>query len=150
MRMRWSCLTALVMFLLSCNAAFAAQSQASSPDSSSKISSVPASVPTNVADDEAFAGYQRVMTGITPPQAKHSPNPKYPELPPDAETKGVVVMLVGVNAQGRVEPVHVLRSTGPAFQKAAVDTVKKWKFRPAKKDGQPVPVQITVEMNFQR
>ncbi len=59
-------------------------------------------------------------------------------------------MLVGVNAQGRVEPVHVLRSTGPAFQKAAVDTVKKWKFRPATKDGQPVPVQITVEMNFQR
>jgi outer membrane biosynthesis protein TonB len=31
-----------------------------------------------------------------------------------------------------------------------VDTVKKWKFKPAEKNGQPVPVQVTVEMKFQR
>jgi len=28
--------------------------------------------------------------------------------------------------------------------------VKKWKFKPAEKNGQPVPVQVTVEMKFQR
>lgn len=48
----------------------------------------------DVPDDEAFAGYQRVTTGITPPKATHSPDPEYPEIPPDADPRGIVVMLV--------------------------------------------------------
>ncbi len=59
-------------------------------------------------------------------------------------------MLVGVNAKGRVEAVRVLRSDEQAFEQAAVKTVKKWKFKPAEKNGSPVPVQVTVEMTFYR
>jgi TonB family protein len=44
----------------------------------------------------------------------------------------------------------VLRSDEAAFEKTAVETVKKWKFKPAQKDGHPVPVQVTVEMKFER
>jgi protein TonB len=47
-----------------------------------------------------------------------------------------------------VEAVRVLRSDERAFEPSAVETVKKWKFRPAEKNGQPVPVQVTVEMKF--
>ncbi len=57
-------------------------------------------------------------------------------------------MLIGVDAHGRVGPVHVLRSSAPAFEKSAVGTVRTWRFKPAKKDGSAVPVQITVEMSF--
>jgi len=57
---------------------------------------------------------------------------------------------VGINNKGRVELVHVLRSSNDAFQNSAVSTVKTWKFSPAKKDGKPVPVQVTVEMRFQK
>lgn len=59
-------------------------------------------------------------------------------------------MLVGVNAKGQVAAVRVLRSDEKAFEQSAVDTVKKWKFKPAEKNGHPVPVQVTVEMKFQR
>jgi TonB family protein len=59
-------------------------------------------------------------------------------------------MLVGVNAKGRVEAVRVLRSDEHAFETSAVNTVKKWKFRPAEKNGQAVPVQVTVEMKFEK
>jgi protein TonB len=59
-------------------------------------------------------------------------------------------MLVGVNAKGHVAAVRVLRSDEQAFEQTAVATVKKWKFKPAQKDGHPVAVQITVEMKFQR
>jgi len=59
-------------------------------------------------------------------------------------------MLIGVNARGKVEPVRVLRSTNAAFEKSAVTTVKTWKFKPAKKDGQPIPAQLTVEMKFEK
>ena len=79
-----------------------------------------------------------------------APDPKFPDLPADAEPHGTVVMLVGVSAKGKVEAVRVLRSDEQAFEKSATETVKTWKFRAAEKDGKPVPVQVTVEMKFQR
>jgi len=102
------------------------------------------------ADDPAFAGFQPVTKGIKPPKATSTPDPKYPDLPQDAEPKGTVVLLIGVNAKGHVGAVRVLRSDEAAFEQTAVETVKKWKFKPAEKDGHPVAVQVTVEMKFQR
>ena len=114
---------------------------------SSTISTTTAST---AADEQAFAGYEHVTKGIKPPKATHAPDPDYPKIPPDAEPRGVVVMLIGINTKGHVELVHVLRASNEAFQDSAVSTVKTWKFSPAKKDGKPVPVQITVEMHFQK
>ncbi|MGA2370541.1 MAG: energy transducer TonB [Candidatus Korobacteraceae bacterium] len=102
------------------------------------------------ADDPAFASFQPVTKGIKPPKATSAPDPKFPDLPADAEPRGTVVMLIGVNTKGHVEAVRVLRSDEQAFETTAVATMKKWKFKPAQKDGRPVPVQITVEMKFQR
>jgi TonB family protein len=114
---------------------------------SSKMSTT---TPTSVVDDEAFAAYQRVTKDMKPPKATKSPDPDYPQIPADAEPRGVVVMLVGINAKGRVELVHVLRASNDAFQQSAESTVKTWRFTPAKKGGKAVPVQVTVEMRFQR
>jgi TonB family protein len=120
---------------------------AQSGDSSSKIST---SSPTAIPDDEAFSDYLRVTKDIKAPKATKSPDPLYPKIPADAEPRGVVVMLIGINTKGHVELVHVLRASNAAFEDSAVSTVKTWKFSPAKKDGKPVPVQITVEMHFQK
>jgi TonB family protein len=106
--------------------------------------------PASSADDEAFTAYQRVGKGISPPVATHAPDPPYPDLPADTEPRGLVVMLIGVDAHGHVGPVRVMRSSAPAFENSAVETVKKWKFKPAKEDGKAVPVQITVEMKFSK
>jgi len=123
-----------------------AQSGSPPSDSSSTISTSPA----NPADDPAFAAFPPVTKDVKPPKAVSAPDPKFPDLPVDAEQRGTVVMLIGVSTKGRVEAVHVLRSDQPAFEKSAVETVKKWKFRPAQRNGHPVPVQVTVEMKFQR
>jgi TonB family protein len=119
---------------------------AQSGDSSTISTSVNPSVP----DEEAFAAYQHVTKDMKPPKATHSPDPEYPKLPADADTRGVVVMLIGINAKGHIELVHVLRASNEAFEDSAVNTVKTWKFSPAKKAGRPVPVQITVEMHFRK
>ncbi len=123
-----------------------AQTASSPTESSSTVSSSPPDLP----DDQAFAQYQRVTKGIKPPKAISAPDPKFPDLPDGAEQRGMVVMLIGVSPKGRVEVVRVVRSDEEAFDKAAITTVKKWKFKPAEKDGHPVPVQITVEMKFQK
>jgi TonB family protein len=123
-----------------------AQTGNARPESSSTLSTSPA----DFSDDQTFSQYQRGTKGMKPPKATHAPDPKFPDLPADAEPHGTVVMLVGVSAKGRVEAVRVLRSDEHAFETSAVNTVKKWKFRPAEKNGQAVPVQVTVEMKFEK
>jgi TonB family protein len=123
-----------------------AQTGNSRPESSSTLSTSPA----DFSEDQTFAQFQRVTKGMKPPKATRAPDPKFPDLPPDAEQRGTVVMLVGVNAKGRVAAVRVLRSDEHVFETSAVNTVRKWKFRPAEKDGQAVPVQVTVEMKFEK
>jgi TonB family protein len=105
---------------------------------------------TAPADDPDFAAFQPVTKAIKPPKAISTPDPKYPDLPQDADPRGTVVLLIGVNTKGHVGPVRVLRSDESIFEKTAVETVKKWKFKPAQKERRPVPVQITVEMKFER
>ena len=144
--MRIPLLMALALSLLSSLAPSWAQTSNSLSESSSIISTSPA----DFSDDRIFSRFERVTTGMKPPKATHAPDPKFPDLPADAERHGTVVMLVGVNGKGRVEVVRVLRSDERAFEKTAVETVKKWKFKPAEKNGSPVPVQVTVEMKFQR
>src|SRR5271165_2647198 len=145
--MRILTLVALAILTLAIASQTTAQSGNTPTDSSSTIST---STPVNTTDDEAFASYQRVTSGMKPPKATRAPDPAFPDLPADAEPRGLVVMLVGINAKGHVERVHVMRSSNDAFQNSAVSTVKTWKFSPAKKDGKPVPVQVTVEMKFQK
>jgi TonB family protein len=123
-----------------------AQSQTANPSNDSSavvVSGTP-------ADDPVFAAFLPVTKGIKPPKAVSAPDPKYPDIPADAEPLGTVVMLIGITAKGHVEPVRVVHSDETAFEKTAVETVKKWKFKPAEKNGRPVPVQVTVEMKFQR
>ncbi len=123
-----------------------AQASSARPESSSTVSTSSA----DFSGDQTFSQFQRVTKGMKPPKAIHALDPAFPDLPPDAEQRGTVVMLVGINAKGRVEAVRVLRSDEHAFETSAVNTVKKWKFRPAEKDGHTVPVQVTVEMKFEK
>jgi protein TonB len=134
----------LAIGLLTLAAGMWGQSGSPSKDSAAMVA------PGIPADDPTFAAFQPVVKGIKPPKATSAPDPKYPDLPEGAEPQGTVVMLIGVTAKGHVDPVRVLYSDEPAFEKTAVDTVKKWRFRPAEEDGHPVPVQVTVEMKFQR
>lgn len=132
-------LIALAISLVFLSAAARAQSTAAQSGAS-----------TTISDDAAFAAFPPVTQGMKPPKATSAPDPKFPDLPADAEPRGTVVLLIGVSAKGHVEAVRVLRSDEAAFEKSAVMTVRKWRFKPAEKDGHPVPVQVTVEMKFQR
>ena len=139
-------LTLIALLTLAITTSPVAQSANTAGDSSKMSTSTPAAT----VDDESFNGYQRVTPDMKPPKATRSPDPDFPDIPSDAEPRGVVIMLIGINTKGRVELVHVLRAGNEAFQQSAVSTVKTWKFTPAKKDGKAVPVQVTVEMKFQK
>ena len=52
-----------------------------------------------------------------------------------------------IDAQGRVASVRVLRSIA-LLDQAAVDAVRQWRFTPALLNAEPVPVVMTVTVNF--
>jgi TonB family protein len=66
-----------------------------------------------------------------------------------AKYQGVVMISMIVDANGNPENPRVVRSLGMGLDEKALEAVRKYKFKPAMKDGKtPVPVMITVEVNF--
>jgi periplasmic protein TonB len=52
-----------------------------------------------------------------------------------------------VNTEGRIENLQVV-SGHPMLIDAAVDAVRKWKYRPAKLNGQLIPCPVNVQVRF--
>ena len=57
-------------------------------------------------------------------------------------------MSVTIDANGMPQNVRVARSFIPSLDVKAVEAINQYRFKPAMKDGKPVPVMITVEVNF--
>ncbi|HLM02142.1 MAG TPA: TonB family protein [Pyrinomonadaceae bacterium] len=74
-------------------------------------------------------------------------NPVYPPQAKTLRMTGVVKVEVTIDEQGQVAAVQ--NSTGPSLlQRAAADALRKWKFKPFTKDGQPVKANGFVNFNF--
>ena len=90
----------------------------------------------------------RVGPTIGAPKAIYTPDPNYPEAARIAGYQGTVVIWLIVDTDGTPKQIKVVRKLGMGLDEEAVAAVKKWRFKPATKDGQPVPVMINVEVNF--
>jgi protein TonB len=56
--------------------------------------------------------------------------------------------MVVVTREGRATDIRVRDGIGAGLDEVAVKAVRKWKFAPAIKDGKPVAVQVSVEVDF--
>lgn len=90
----------------------------------------------------------RVGPGITPPKAIHRVEPEYSEEARNARVQGTVVLQTVIDKAGRPTRITVLRPLGFGLDEKARAAVEKWRFEPATKDGKPVYVWVTVEVNF--
>jgi periplasmic protein TonB len=62
--------------------------------------------------------------------------------------QGTGVLGLTVNQEGVPTKVYVLTPLGCGLDAQAVRAVEGWRFKPAEKDGQPVSVEIAVEVDF--
>ena len=90
----------------------------------------------------------KVGNGVTAPKLLHKVEPSYTEDARAAKYQGTCVLWLIVGPDGKPRDVKVARSLGMGLDQKAIDAVRQWKFEPAMKDGQPVAVQINVEVNF--
>ncbi len=78
-----------------------------------------------------------------------NPKPHYPLLARNQGIEGRVVVNVLVSAQGTVKTISVGQSSGSRLlDKAALQTVKKWRFHPVLHNGKAVPSSETVPVVF--
>jgi TonB family protein len=86
--------------------------------------------------------------GVSQPKLMHKVEPDYSKAARAAKLQGVVVLQVVVDANGKVMNPRVMKSLGLGLDEKAIGAVRKWKFAPGYKDGKPVAVAVTVEVNF--
>ncbi len=93
-------------------------------------------------------GVFRVGGGVTAPALLYKVEPEYSEEARKAKYQGTVVLYVEVDTAGKARNLRVIRSLGLGLDEKAIEAVQKWKFRPGQKNGQPVVVAATIEVNF--
>ena len=90
---------------------------------------------------------------VTPPifnaDYLDNPAPVYPTLSRRMHEEGRVVLRVFVNARGGADDVQVSNSSGHArLDDSARETVRRWKFVPAKRGSEAVPAWVLVPVSF--
>ena len=93
-------------------------------------------------------GVFRVGGGVTAPALLYKVEPEYSEEARKAKYQGTVVLYVEVDPNGKARNLRVVKSLGLGLDEKAIEAVNKWKFRPGYKDGKPVTVAATIEVNF--
>jgi protein TonB len=95
-------------------------------------------------------GTYRPGNGVTLPRVLHEERPQYTSDAMRAKVQGTVLLECIVRPDGTVTDVQVIRSLDPTFglDQQAVAAAKKWRFAPGTRLGEPVSVQITIELTF--
>jgi protein TonB len=89
----------------------------------------------------------RVGGRIKPPVKVKDVLPRYPKLAADARVQGTVILECVISPRGSVTDVKVLRGA-PLLNEAAVEAVRQWVYTPTLLNGIPVPVVMTVTVQF--
>ena len=90
----------------------------------------------------------KIGNGVSAPSVLQKIEPEYSEAARLARYQGSVLLAIEVGADGKTQNIGVVRGLGFELGEKAVEAVRKWKFRPAMRNGEAVPVMATVEVNF--
>src|SRR5260370_35782993 len=85
---------------------------------------------------------------VSAPKVIHAPDPDYSSEARRAGFQGDLLLEIVVDEKGNVARIRLTRCLGMGLDEQAVQAVSQWKFDPAMRNGQPVAVQLNVEVNF--
>ena len=106
-------------------------------------------VGTGIGSGEGVgAGVYKVGGGVSAPVVIHKVDPEYTEEARTAKYQGTVLLSVEIDPNGTVTNIRVVRSLGLGLDEKAIEAVRQWKFKPGTKNGEPVTVAASIEVNF--
>ncbi|MFI5088898.1 MAG: TonB family protein [Terriglobales bacterium] len=107
------------------------------------VEKAPAAAPESAAPEPKPASISQSVPGVL----THKVNPQYPAAARAARVQGAVVMSAIIGADGTIQQLRVI-SGNPLLVNAAMEAVKKWRYRPYLLDGKPVEVETNITVSF--
>jgi TonB family protein len=105
-------------------------------------------ISTHYTGTAAAGAAVRVGGGVSAPVLTHKQEPEYSADALAGKLTGTVLLGVVVGPDGKAHDITLVRSLGFGLDEKAAEAVSQWNFTPGKKDGTPVSVQATIEVNF--
>jgi periplasmic protein TonB len=95
-------------------------------------------------------GVYQPGNGVSLPRILREVKPQYTSDAMRAKIQGAVLLQCTVRPDGSVTDIQVVRSLDPRFglDEEAIKAARQWRFAPGTRMGQPVSVQITIELTF--
>jgi TonB family protein len=93
------------------------------------------------------SGFPRIL-GATPPQLVYKVEPEYTDEARKARYQGAVLLAVDIDARGAVVNVRVIRALGLGLDERAMEAVRRWRFKPAVKNGKAIDFPAAIEVSF--
>jgi TonB family protein len=121
-------------------------------DAEFRMELLPASVPKPVqkAAPNAISADQVFHVGaeVTAPKPTFTPEPKFTDIARYEKFQGVLVVNLIVGTDGAVHKMRLARPLGLGLDESARSMIQTWRFQPATRNGQPVAVEMNVEVAF--
>ncbi|MBJ6980501.1 energy transducer TonB [Luteimonas sp. MC1572] len=122
------------------------------PASSARIEEPAAPAPAQRSETPAAAAPPQLAAtelSASSPVPIESPGPRYPTRALRRGQSGEVLLRIHVDARGMPAQVEVISSSGSTdLDRAARDAVRRWRFRPAMRNGAPAAGVVNVPITF--
>ncbi len=86
--------------------------------------------------------------GVTPPMVHRKVDPKYVADAVSERVEGTVRLAAVIRKDGTVGQVELVHGLDVRLDRTAQEALAKWQFSPALRNGQPIDVDILVEIPF--
>src|SRR2546421_8131277 len=130
--LRWLLIFALTAFALTFQESQSTNSQSSKPTKAAATSDS-----SNISKPK-----------VTMPSCSHQPDPPYTKEARNADFQGVVVVEAVIELDGRLSNLKIIKSPGLGLDQKVLETLARWKCKPATRDGKPVRTSVPIEIGF--
>jgi TonB family protein len=96
----------------------------------------------------AGAALVRIGKAVTPPRVRSAPSPEFSTEARELHYQGTIAPWLVVDTDGEPRNLRIAKPLGMGLDGKAVGCVEKWRFDPAQQDGQPVAVEMAVQVEF--
>jgi protein TonB len=119
-------------------------------DTHTHVAAATTTLPPSPNPSAAQGGDARGSGNVTVALAQFFPNPKPDLTVLPHGTRGDVIVDVTIDEQGKIVESQVAQSMGSTIDQTVLATIQTWTFKPATKDGVPVPSQQELLFHYER
>lgn len=109
---------------------------------------IPLQKPPVIDEIASIDALEKIGGRVSAPIPLYLPEPEFTDEARRAKYQGVALVSMIVDAHGIPQNVRIVKPLGYGLSEKAIEAAMKYRFKPAMKDGKPVPVKVNIEVYF--